>query len=101
MEITSPEVLPSADIGGTLEGDDPNLLLLQHAYEAVEILSHHYGFVPPPLFPSASLLKDVEVTKVQTKLLRLLGLTATNKSISSTSIGAIAVTFLENLAVGH
>ena len=101
MEIASPEMLPSTDIGGTLEADDFNLSLLQHAYEAVEILSHHYGFVPPLSFPSASSLKDVEVTEVQSKLLRLLGLTAINKGITSTSIGAIALAFLEDLAAGR
>ena len=90
----------AADIEGNLDGDNFNLFLLQSAYETVEVLSRHHDFVTPPSFPSCSSLTEVEATQDQTKFLRLLGITPINQKISSTSIGTIAMSFLNNIVKG-
>ena len=87
----------ATDIEGNLDGDDFDLFLLQSTYEAVEVLLHHHSFVTPPSFPFCFSLTEVEAMQDQTKFLCLLGITPVNQKISSTSIGTIRMSFLNNL----
>jgi hypothetical protein len=79
--------------------DKPEIFDLAHLYnyEPVEILTQHYGFLPPLHLNPTHLPQFVGDKAAQKIFLRLLGLSVTHDKIFSTALAGLAQRFVKKL----